>query len=374
MGWLSGWSKRVKITIDSGDISATLADFPILIYLSASSGIDSEDITFVFDEVGVNSKKIAVTKDDGTTECYVEIEHWDNGNNKAWLWSKIPAIASGSNTDFYLYYDNSHADNDAYVGITNSVVAENVWDVNFLMVQHMKDDPDTSHIRDSTSYDNDGTKKGANEPAVTTSGKIDDAQHFDGSDDKITISDDTELQISGNITVEAWVNGDTYTLAKFFAPVSKWNDRDGNLRCYLLGINENEPRFYISSDGTNALKATSSETFNTGTWYHFVGTFDTDILRVYLNGILRGSTDIAESSIHTNNEDVSISNDRAGGTKGQFFDGIIDEARISDIERPISWIKASYETGDDDILTYGNEEEASGVPAWLTMTTNWTCK
>jgi len=44
-GWLTGWDQRVKITIDSGDITANLTNFPVLIYLSASSGINSEDIT-----------------------------------------------------------------------------------------------------------------------------------------------------------------------------------------------------------------------------------------------------------------------------------------------------------------------------------------
>ena len=134
MAWLAGWAKRVKITIDNTDIDAALANFPVLLYISAVSGRDPDDVTFIFDEVGANYLKIAVTEDDGTTECYVEVEKWDNGNEKAWLWTKVPAIASGADTDIYLYFDNAHADNAAHVGVTNSVVAENVWDANFLIV------------------------------------------------------------------------------------------------------------------------------------------------------------------------------------------------------------------------------------------------
>jgi len=72
-GWLSGWDKRVKLTIDQNDIDAALSDFPILVYLSTSSGRNSDDVSFVFDELASddNRKKIAVTKSDETTELTI---------------------------------------------------------------------------------------------------------------------------------------------------------------------------------------------------------------------------------------------------------------------------------------------------------------
>ena len=68
--WLGGWDNRVKITIDSDDILSTLSDFPVLIYLSNSSGIFDEDVSFVFDKLqsDINRKKIAVTQSDGITQ------------------------------------------------------------------------------------------------------------------------------------------------------------------------------------------------------------------------------------------------------------------------------------------------------------------
>jgi len=78
-GWLSGWDKRVKLIIDLFDISSDLSNFPVLVYLSTSSGRGPDDISLVFDEIqnSANRKKIAVTTSDGTTQCYVEIERWD---------------------------------------------------------------------------------------------------------------------------------------------------------------------------------------------------------------------------------------------------------------------------------------------------------
>ena len=69
-----------------------------------------------------------------------------------------------------------------------------VWDSNYTMVQHMKDTT-TSSITDSTSNNNDGTKKAANEPLQNTTGKINSAQYFDGNDDYVNISDSASLDL-----------------------------------------------------------------------------------------------------------------------------------------------------------------------------------
>jgi pimeloyl-ACP methyl ester carboxylesterase len=178
-GWLVGWDKRVKVTIDQNDVDSNLSDFPIMIHLSSSSGWNNDDVTFVFDEVGSDSKKIAVTEGDGVKECYVEIEDWDDTNEQAWLWTKIPTVSNTSNTVLYLYYDTNHADNTDYVGDTDSTPAEKVWDNNFQLVLHMQDDPNSAHVRDSTSNNNDGTKKSAGSDEVA--GRIGKAQHFKSS-------------------------------------------------------------------------------------------------------------------------------------------------------------------------------------------------
>ena len=68
MSWLSDWSKRIKLTIDSDKIDSTLVDFPVAITLA--SGINT---TGIFNELSTVSgtKKIAITTDNGTCKCYV---------------------------------------------------------------------------------------------------------------------------------------------------------------------------------------------------------------------------------------------------------------------------------------------------------------
>jgi len=91
MAWLGSWAKRIKLTISNTNVDSDLSNFPILVYLSASSGIGDVDVSCVFDELASddNRLKIAVTTDDETTECYVEIERWDDANEVAWLWIKV---------------------------------------------------------------------------------------------------------------------------------------------------------------------------------------------------------------------------------------------------------------------------------------------
>jgi hypothetical protein len=73
--WFSDWNKRIRITIDHNDISSDLSNFPVLVHLSSSSGINNSNLASVFNEVGANSKKIAITTSN-STQCYVEIEKW----------------------------------------------------------------------------------------------------------------------------------------------------------------------------------------------------------------------------------------------------------------------------------------------------------
>ena len=50
-------------------------------------------------------------------------------------------------------------------------------------------------------------------------------------------------------------------------------------------------------------------------------------------------------------------------TNAEYFDGIMDEFRISDALRSADWIKASYRSQNDEVLSYGYEEIES-IPAY----------
>lgn len=348
-GWLSGWAKRVKLTIDAGDIDSDLSDFPILVYLSTSSGREPDDVTFVFDEVGSSSNKIAVTTSDGTTECFVEIERWDDANEEAWLWVNVPSILDTTDTGLYLYYDSTHADNTDYVGDSGS--RPEVWSNGFAGVWHLCETTGGSGaIKDSTANANDGTDSGS--PTFGAAGQIDNCINFDGTDDYIAVPSSASLKLGSGLTIEAWINIDTWGNWKDI--VFKGGGAANNSDYQFALVTESGGG--LAWDGTLAGNWRSKyflTTQDTGEWIYAVVTHDTSTVKCY-RADLEISSQADAGAIYESDYQLGIS--REGAADLGYLDGKIDEIRISDTPRSPEWIKASYESGMDDLLDFGGEE------------------
>jgi len=366
LNWLSGWDKRIKITVNSSYIDETLVDFPILVYLSnSSSGENDEDVSFIFDEIGSNRKKIAVTASDATTQCYVEIEKWDNASEQAWLWVKVPSISSTSDTDLYLYYDNDHADNTGYVGDPNSTPAENVWDTNFKGVWHMTE----VNATDSTYNNNDGTESGG--VTYTDSGKIDGADDVDGNDDYIQTTSN-ELKTLDNFTLSVWFKADSTTAPQHIlweGPASQngWGDGSGNPNTHEMHLTickfdaNNTLNFFYGYEESGGVWAPAVEIImsfsDTTNWNHAVvvmtGAGTSPSAELFLNGVSQGTDTGTQTNRTAWDTDLRIG--RPGASQ-RYFDGMIDEVRVLETARSVGWIKASYESERDDLLDFGSEE------------------
>ncbi|RLI53783.1 MAG: hypothetical protein DRP09_14830 [Candidatus Thorarchaeota archaeon] len=372
--WLSGWSKRRQITIDHNDIDNDLTDFPVLLYLSANSGVNSADVTSIFDEIGSNSKKIAVTTNDGTTQCYVEIEKWDATNEEAWLWVKVPSISSSEDTVLYFYYDNSQSDNDDYVGNTNESPAQNVWNPNYKIVLHMNGSS-YSDLKDSTSNNNDVNQQGGS-PTCNTDGKIGKAVDFEESENEYLKATSFSLPEDSNHTVMVWV---------------KLENIDSGKRHFICETDENFPlslaqrndatygnifQVYTHCTDGSVGRADSTTHPQVGQWYFVCGVVDAlnDHIYIYVDGSLEATdTDSFNAAIKACSG-LNIGTYR--DNNGRFMDGIIDELKILDTACSSAWIKATYESERDDLVTWGTEEEEGQptqeytyeLPSTLTIT------
>lgn len=364
--WLSGWNNRMRITIDSGDLESDLYSFPVLIHLSNSSGINHYDATSVFHEIGGDRKKIAVTVGE-TQETYVDVEYWNASEEEAYLWANVTVTASMDQT-LYLYYDKTHADNKDYVddsGVGNSA---NVWDSDFKLVTHMQDRSNTSHVRDSTSNNNNGTKKDTGEPAATENGKINGAQTFDGADDYIDCGSANSLDDLTAWTCEAWIN------------LSGGGENNWGR------IVEKNPKYFLLVDGagmrlqgridastSNAISYSASQSLSTGIWHYVAATYNDNGDRkidLFIDGSPAEVQQQAASGASSRDADnnLYIGNNAA---VTRTFDGTIDEIRVSNTNRSIAWIKTSYESSKDHLLCYGFY--ASISPAWLSPSDDLTC-
>jgi hypothetical protein len=364
--WLSGWAKRTKLTIDHNDITSPLANIPVLVYLSSASGraTPKDDVTFVFDELQNNANrfKIAVT-DNSCNQLYVEIEKWDQASEQAWLWVKVPSISDTTDTILHLYYDRNHADNTAYVGDTNSTPAETVWDGNFALVQHLGEN--ASVVHDSTANNNDETNPPPEPPSpgylratYTDSGRINGAYSFSNNGtngSRLQMANSSSLDITEAITLEAFVYLNDKTDSKFIVKDDPF-DLNGS-GCYNLQQEalSGTPNLQVQLD-LGGWQRASYPTYNTGEWLYVVGTYDRTTLRLYLNG-----TEVAtnpQTAAIRSDSTVNVGLGNRADDWGLTYDlnGLLDEVRISNAARNPAWIKASYESGRDDLIDFGPEE------------------
>ena len=348
--WLSGWDKRVKITIDHNDVTSDLSNFPVLIYLSSSSGRNNDDVSFIFNELqsDANRKKIAVTTSDKTTQCYVEIEKWDTANKKAWLWVKVPSISSTTDTDLYFYYDKDHADNTDYVGDVGSAPAKNVWDSGFKAVWHLGDSAGGSgSIRDSTSNSNHGTDSGG--PTFMAAGRVGNSIRFDGTDDCIIVPDGSSLHLGSGLSIEAWINIDIWGNWKDIVFKGGGNAYDSDYQFALVSNGLAWDGTYNGNWRTKYFPTSQS----TGTWLYVAVTHDTVTVKCYRAGSEISSQSDA-GAIYESSYQLGIS--REGAANSGYLDGRIDEIRISNTPRSAAWIKASFESERDHLVDFGSEE------------------
>jgi len=352
MAWLSGWDKRIKLTVDASKIDADLTWFPVTVILSSTHG------DCVFDELtaDANRFKIAFTKADGTTELYGEIEKWDDTNESAIIHVSRDGwvIDDTVNTDFYMYFDIDHADNTTFIGDINSTPGANVFDSHAKAVYHQVD-ATTSTIKDSTSNNNDGTKKGTNEP-VEAVGKVGQGQDFDGSDDYIACGTNSSLDVTTILTISACVSSDTAQLSLVAgktdpadAGYDQWNYafRLGADNKAILIVGNKTATTWDYALSTSALIAQDG-------FYHIVVTWDGTTARFYVNGTESSNhalsfTSMASSGVFRMGREQSVSQ--------WAFDGDIDELHFSNsVARSAAWIKATYNSLWDTLLTYGDEE------------------
>jgi len=342
MDWLSGWAHRKRLKVPYTKIDDNLTDFPVLVKLTSAN--------FDFSKALSNGYDIRFTLDDSTTLLSYERERHDSANQKAEYHVKIPSVSSTADTYFYMYYGNSSADDGAN--------PTDVWDSHFKLVSHMKDDPDSSHVKDSTANANNGTKSDANGTAEAD-GKIAKAQNFDGSDGYIDYGNDASLSITEDLTYELWINIPSYP--------TKWE----NIGCKFVSDKENElnlrmqtsdeAQFYFGNGSSfGILEWSPGDVLPLNTWTYITGVRKSkDYLKLYFNALEKYSKNIYIDAISTDADFIVGYEPGQDSTQHQYFEGLIDEVRLSDIVRSPAWIKASYNSGNDSLVSYGSEETST---------------
>ncbi|EMR75567.1 protein of unknown function (DUF2341) [Thermoplasmatales archaeon SCGC AB-540-F20] len=331
-----GWLYRKTITINHTNVAGDLENFPILIStmdtdLRDKAQPDGDDILFM------NGPNVA-------TRLYHEIEFYDDANGELIAWVNVADLDSNQDTELYLYYGNP--------GCTSQQLQFAAWDSDFLTVLHMKDDPDPSHVRDSTAYQNDGTKKGGNEPLQTT-GVIGNGQYFDGVDDYI---DTKDFDINDDFTMSLWIDLTSIQKPKQFF-IGKHKSEKGDENIVLFGINS-EDNYYCRIRNEFHMQ----DTVETGQQYLVavgkkMSSSETQIT-YYKDGLMLWQQSISEVVGNALGRPWTIGQDWDGNERTDFVHGTMDEIRISNAIRDGNWISTEYTNQNEpnSFYTIGPEE------------------
>jgi len=348
--WLDGWKYRRQLTINSSLVDESLTNFPVLVVLDTSF--------FDFTKAKENGEDIRFTSSDGTTLLAYEIERWDKNGGKAEIWVKIPSVSDISDTDFFIYYGNPDA--------SDAQSPANVWD-SCAMVLHMKEASGTR--KDSTLNNNDGTP---NAVTKALSERIDGADSFDGSTSYINVLNSASLNFgTGSFSYSFWFYSKAGTTQDIID--KKGGTATSTYAGYKLTISSVAETGFsaVLGDGTNNVRLdTGPDSRRAGNvWAYFTVVVDRALqtMVIYIDGESRVSASISSIGSVTNTNPLRLGSQTPSGSR--YFNGYLDEVRIYNVARSAAWVKASYNSEKNTLLTYGSEESATPVFSNIAITT-----
>jgi hypothetical protein len=171
------------------------------------------------------------------------------------------------------------------------------------------------------------------------------------------------------LTVETWVKPDLLPPGGT-GIVAKWNSwAAGSGGSYILWQGS------AGTVGWGVITETSTAYFyNTsvlqpGQWYHIVGTYDGSQIRLYINGALAGTPTSITGRIASTNDPCYV-----GRYTTPYFNGTIDEVRISNVSRSVDWILTEYNNQLNPSTFYSVGFEETQVRAEFFVTPSLTDK
>ncbi len=151
---------------------------------------------------------------------------------------------------------------------------------------------------------------------------------FDGTDDYGSAPNSTSLNITGSLTIEAWVEPTGSSAAN-----GGIVDRGGG-RQYALAIANTNLYFLLSQNGSDQFYRYASPTVPANSWTHVAGVYDASAqtMTVYLNGSIPSSTLSGTVGNSLYSQTASFYIGRRLQT-GQYFKGVITQLRVWNVVR-----------------------------------------
>jgi len=337
------YQTRIPLSIDGGELSAPLLDFPVLVVLdnvrtAGYASLDPGHIYFVY----VDELNTAFALD-------YEIERWGPDQLPAEelssIWVRIPEVAPGKLTTFWLYYNTVRS------GEPQNPAG--VWRGGYELVYHFADEgaaADSASGRTGFIH-SDGPVPSPWPAGVIGKGfRLEDAAHT---------WIDTGYKANLNAwTLEAWVRGDSppgpaVAPDVFTGPIiggerynMVWDHNDAGYRGVLFNLQDKKD-----------IVASFGSPLSGGSFYYLAGTYTVggkdDRVTTYTDGAFQDQVLVKKPSL-----DLVTAPIRLGSSDGrlQVLNGIVDEVRISSVTRSADYIHYQHLSMLDGLLIYGAPE------------------
>lgn len=230
---------------------------------------------------------------------------------------------------------------------------QSVWDDSFVAVWHLSDGSDAS------SLNNDAVPNGV----VPEDGRFDAATRFDGVDDQLDVPATmslADLRATG-LTADVWLRPELAMGTTFKRIFDKSESTTATMGWAIL-LSHTLPLAQIQVDVGYELAEgrAMSEEFDATDWVHLVVTIETDdTIGFWVNGVaLESSQTPVDGTILSDAAQPGSIGSRPGETGSvRFYDGLMDEFRVSRGVRSQAWVVATYTSGLPDAVAIGRSED-----------------
>ncbi len=267
---------------------------------------------------------------------YNSAGYLNNGNTFAtWTIPNFPGMA-GLKVYFNSIIINPSLANPI-IGISNvvqkDIIGEYSSDINTAALWHL--DEGSGNIAYDSSVNNNnmilmnGTSWTLNTAPIPGSAY---ALQFDGTDDFVNVSNSPSLNPSNQITIEFWIKINSLNNMHIIdkAPPQPFGFPGTG---YHINIGNGTVQFTLNNDGANALLITVNQ-LSLGQWHHVAAVYDGIVMKVFIDGIQDPQTRSFTGTISLNTYPLYIGRHHLQqGGQPYYFNGLLDEVRISNIAR-----------------------------------------
>jgi RHS repeat-associated protein len=349
----NGYSYRRAVTIDHNKVPNTdQTNFPILIsgtysYLATTTNGGNVQNANGFDVIFTSDVNCA-------TKLSHEVESYSATSGAVNYWIKVPLLSHTTDTTIYLCYGNA--------GVTTDQSTKTaVWDANYKGVWHLANGS-TLNATDSTASSNNGTISGA----VAAAGRTGGGASLNGSSNHVEVKAGKVDTSASAGTVSAWVKVSALDANGVVLGYGGAVSTDPALwGVYIREVSGNY-YFAMSARRTNGgpyNTVRGSTAVASGTWYYVTYSSNGSAWKIRVNGaaaetlsnVLGTNTGDWIGDISPTTPDKSdIGGVYAGGSYSSvnFWHGILDEVRLSNVERSNDWVATEFNNQNSPATFY----------------------